>query len=807
MYKYCQYIVDIKSDNGLDDDKKLSRRLPVTVKSFMICPWLLINMVQRYRKMRLSLKHKVIADVFRLAVMYLILIITLAALGACRAESTPEATMSPKATLPAPEEYTTQAPDVEAVVRSFLNNWNNGDYEAMYAMLAADSKATISEEQFIQRYTDVDNEVAISEVVYHLNAGSVSPRFAEVPFKLILKSAVVDEISRDMVMNLTMESGQWGIVWNDGLILPELAGGNYLRMDQDAQARASIYDRYGLPLAAQQEAAAIGVWADYVDLEDSGGLLSLLSGLTNYKSHTIVSLIQDSWPGTYLALGEIPVDQDPRRLEILSTYGAAVVSKYDRRLYYKDGIAPHVVGYVSAIQQDELNEYRRKGYRSDARIGRKGLELWGESILSGRPGGTLFLFNLEGQLIGELGSAPSQPGQAVYTTLERDFQFEAQKAMSVFSGAIVVLERDTGRILAMVSTPGFDPNAYEIENYNWNTLLDGILNNPDNPQFNRAAQGQYPLGSVFKVITFAAALESGRYTPETTYQCEYVFEELAGFPRYDWTWEHYQEDGITQPSGLLTLPEGLIRSCNPFFWHIGLDLYKAGMNTAISGMARGFGLGSLTGIEVIDEEAGRIPDPQSEVDAINLAIGQGDMLVTPLQVAKFFAAIGNGGTLYQPQLIEAIVPPGSTITSTFELKAQGTLPIKPENLEIIREALKGVVRSEIPAGTALRPFRGLEINVAGKTGTATAPSGEPHAWFAGYTFEERPDRPDIAIAVIAENAGEGSEIAAPIFRRIVELYFYGKPLRLYRWEANFDVTRSPTPILTDTPTPKPGARP
>ena len=231
------------------------------------------------------------------------------------------------------------------------------------------------------------------------------------------------------------------------------------------------------------------------------------------------------------------------------------------------------------------------------------------------------------------------------------------------------------------------------------------------------------------------------------------------------------------------------------------------MTTAISDMARGFGLGSLTGIDAIDEEAGQIPDPQSPVDAINLAIGQGDMQVTPLQVARFIAAVGNGGTLYKPQLIEAIVPPGSTITTTFKAEPQGTLPLKPENLKLLQDALVGVVRSEIPAGTALRPFRGLEINVAGKTGTATAPSGEPHAWFAGYTFEERPDRPDIAVAVIAENAGEGSEIAAPIFRRIVELYFYGRALKLYRWEANFDVTRSPTAILTDTPTAQPGLNP
>lgn len=742
---------------------------------------------------------KLVGKYFR-PVLWLSWIFVLAACSPASEEPTPTQT----GILPTPQVFTTNAPDADDAARAFLQAWQDEQYETMYSMLAEQSKAAMDQETFVKRYQETANEVALSQLDYEILSLQSSAPDAEVDYRVTLKSAILGEITREMKMPLVLDQGRWLVNWNDGMILPELAGGNYLRMDSATPTRATIYDRNGNPLASQARAAAIGVWPDYVDLETDTGLISLLAGLSNYRYDTIAEKIEAALPGEYIPLGEVPVDEDPRRLEMLSSWGAAVVSEYSRRLYYGNGIAPHVIGYVSAIQQEEMDFYRRQGYRSDDRVGRKGLEQWGEQILTGKRGGTLYVFSPDGRPIGELGSAVGEPGQEITTTLDRDFQREVQKALSVFNGAIVVLERDTGRVLAMASSPGFDPNAFEIENYNWNTQLSEIVNNPALPQFNRATQGQYPLGSVFKIITLAAALESGRFTPESTYDCQYDFTELPGLILHDWTWDHFQEDQETLPSGLLTLPEGLIRSCNPWFWHIGLDLFNAGLTQSIAEMSRGFGLGSKTGIEGVEEATGNIPEPGSAVDATNLAIGQGDMQVTPLQVARFIAAMGNGGTLYRPQLIEKIAPAGGDATFTFEPEAQGTLPVKSSTLKIIQDAMKGVVSSRNPPGTAFRPMAGLDIPVAGKTGTATSSAGDPHAWFAGYTFAERADKPDIAVVVIAENAGEGSEIAAPIFRRVVELYFYGKPLRLYSWESAFDVTREPTTEVTEQPTQQPG---
>ena len=405
-------------------------------------------------------------------------------------------------------------------------------------------------------------------------------------------------------------------------------------------------------------------------------------------------------------------------------------------------------------------------------------------------------------------------------TIDSNLQYYAQQSLTGFRGAVVVLERDTGRVLAMASSPGFDANLFEPSNYN-NSLLSELLNDAEQPLVNRATQGQYPLGSVFKVITFSAALESGLFLPETTLDCQYEWKGLPDRTLYDWTWEKCQEpiqagefcnSSRNTPSGLLTLPEGIMRSCNPWFWQIGLDLYNFDRGSDIANMARAFGFGAPTGIEQVSESPGQITDPPSLLDAVNQAVGQGDVLVTPLQVARMIAAVGNGGTLYRPQIIEKIQPIDGSPTVVFKPEARGTLPLRSDNLEVLQEALVSVV--ENPRGTANFRLRGMDFPVAGKTGTAESGSinGKPHAWFAGYTdcaenAEEYPvcsDKPDIAVAVIVENIGDGSEYGAPIFRRMIQVHYFGTPQSLFWWEASYGVPRTPTPIGgIPTKTPKP----
>jgi penicillin-binding protein 2 len=699
--------------------------------------------------------------------------------------------------------------EVIAAAQAYLDGWKAKDYAAMYDLLTSLSKDALSEEEFTEHYQGVASEAVLTDLNYELQSLLVKPDSAQVGYRVTLDSVLVGEIARETVMNLRREKNEWRVQWDDTLVLPELRGGNYLMLDRNGYtpSRANIYDRKGQALVAQTDATAIGVNPDELDPGQRAELLATLSELLGQSVEILEQRIA-SVPvgaGWYLPLGEVSADRIVNKYDQLAAYSGLVLSPYKARYYFDGGVAPHVVGYVAAIQPDEVEAYQMLGYEQDDRVGRSGLEQWAEPYLAGKRGGALYVLNGEGQLVTRLAEIQAEPAQELYTTLDRDLQKAAQQAIKGFKGSIVVLERDSGRVLALVSSPGYNPNAFEPVNFNGYSQLAEITANPENPLLNRAVQGQYPLGSVFKIITMAAGLESGVYKPDTTYQCGYLFEELPGVALHDWTYDYYLSDGRTIPSGLLTLKEGLMRSCNPYFWHIGLDLFSRGRDTAVSEMARSFGLGKPTGLEGLDELPGQIPDPANVVDAVNMAIGQGDVLVTPLQVAAFAAAIGNGGILYRPQLIEKIVPPDGKPGMVFEPEVMGTLPLSPENLQAIQEAMLGVIRNEQPRGTAWHRFTGLDVPVAGKTGTAQSGSDRPHAWFAGYTFAGREDKPDIAIAVVVENIGEGSDYAAPIFRRLVELYYTGQPQKLYWWESAYNVPFAPTP--TPEATPQPGATP
>ena len=320
-----------------------------------------------------------------------------------------------------------------------------------------------------------------------------------------------------------------------------------------------------------------------------------------------------------------------------------------------------------------------------------------------------------------------------------------------------------GKVLAMVSNPGFDPN--KLSQKITTPELFALLNDPSKPLVNRVTQGSFPPGSVFKIVGYSAALEKGGMTPGTPFYDPGYWDGLGqNYRKVCWI---YTEHG--RGHGTLPLSSALTQSCDVAFYQVGQKLDNLDHNLLPS-FARAFGLGSPTGIEISDV-AGNIPDPSVGVwrsgDAINMVIGQGDVLATPLQIANMMAAIANGGTLYEPHLVARISSVADRTEQVIQPKVRGKLPLSPATLVSLRDAMRKVTQS--PEGTAHLAFRGSKIAVAGKTGTAEVhKEGKPHSWFAAYAPA---DNPKIAVVVLAEHGGEGSSTAAPIVREIVEKYF------------------------------------
>jgi penicillin-binding protein 2 len=652
--------------------------------------------------------------------------------SACTSVGTSPSTDGQTPTLPEPNVTTIPAPDPDAAAVRFLEAWRERDYVAMYGMLSSLTQDGISRDAFIDRYNQIERAIALSSIETQIISSLViNPQTAEVRYRVIYDSAVLGELPRENRMELRREGENWRIAWTDSLIMPELSEGFGLRLYQYAPTRANIYDRNGLAMAAQTDAVALWIVPNQIGDEDAEeAMLSTLRRLLDVPTNDDIRELYDSFRGTdfYIALGEVSYE-DFRLVEgTLASVGGVQWRRYSTRFYpgggltpFAGGLASHSVGYVSQIQQEVLETYLSLGYQGDEYVGQIGLELAYESQLRGEPGGTLYLTDADGKEIQILTDKDSAPPYAVYTTLDRELQQYAQQAIEDFVGTVVVLERDTGAILAMASSPDFDPNLFDTENPNFSVGLSELFQNPNQPLLNRATLGLYPPGSVFKIVTMAAALESGYYEPETIYNCGLEFRELPGITLYDWRYEKELPG-----AGAITLIQGLEKSCNPYFWHIGLDLYNQGLEEALPDMAKAFGLGQLTGV-TIDETAGLIPDPEvknqlfgedwAARDAVQVAIGQSFLQVTPLQVARFVAAIGNGGTLYRPQIVSSVQNAEGDVLHEFEPEVQGQLPVSLDNIEAIHRAMVNVIRD--PNATAYRRFLNFSINVAGKTGTAT----------------------------------------------------------------------------------------
>lgn len=685
----------------------------------------------------------------------------------------------------------------EGIGLAFFRAWQQRDYLGMYSLLSPQSQALVDSGAFVRRYEEAMATAAVQTISSQPISARQEGARAEFNVRVTWESSLVGNIVRNHTVELAYNQGRWGVVWHEGLILPELAGGNRLHMEYRVPARGNIYDVNGRGLAFQGTAVTLGVVPGRIADEDA--LLATISPLLNLSPDEVKARYANALPDWYVPLGAISEQEMQANYASLQPYiGAGLVTDgHLTRLYDGAGVAAHVVGYMGAIPAEQVAEYQALGYQGDERVGLAGVESWGERYLIGKRGGVLTVVSPTGEYLSTIQESEARPARSIYTTINYDFQAGVEQALAeailshplAEAGSIVVLDVNTGAVLAMASFPDYNPAIFDSTRPEAAQELAAVLADAGQPLLNRATQGAYPGGSTFKIVTMAAALNSGLYTPETTYTSTGSWERLGPeFIKFDW-----RQGG----HGTVTLRQALTASCNSCFYDVGYNLDELDP-FLLPNTARQFGLGDFTGITGVYEASGLIPDPNWKLqtqgegwvrgDSVNMAIGQGFVLVTPLQMANIAAAIANGGTLYRPTVIDRIGSGGGTPEERWPVATIGQLPLSPEHLQAIREAMFEVANNA-NIGTATHRFVGLPVPVAGKTGTAETVIDDPHAWFTGYAPAapyttpngEVIQSPQIAIAVQVEFAGEGSAVAAPIFRRVVELYYNITPVAPYPW--------------------------
>jgi penicillin-binding protein 2 len=703
----------------------------------------------------------------------------------CRQEPQQEEPASPAPTI-TPTEIPTYDDlyDSEIIVRTFLHFWEQNDFEEMYNLLSFASQQATDFETFRTIYEVAHAEMRLQQLHHSLRAQArEGNRVMLFSYDVIFDTVVVGSFTDEKrVMHLVLDDDNWRIAWSPGDIFAEMGNGAQLRLATSPPRRADIYDRNGNILADMNgRVLIIRVIPEEIPQYDA--CLNTLSGALNKPIENIQAQLEQSAGNWLVEVGSI--DPNLYLQWEQSLLGNCNIYTDDRstRRYIDGELAPHILGVVGYPAENEIEEVEAAGFQQDSILGRSGIEATWDETLRGNPGGRLSLFALSGTELRLLAESSTQPSHSVYLTIDSDLQrFTLHELTELYASgaswvpnshgaAAVVLDVNTGEVLAMVSYPTYNANAFTtfpvMGTQAAQEIIQDVQDNDSRPQINRAAQGRYPSGSVMKSVTAIAALDSGNYTTEDTYMSIGTWDR--DITRYDW---------LPGGHGVLNIAGAITQSCNSCFYEIGylmdgVDPYL------LPSYATRMGLGTPTGLTDIPESAGLIGVPEfkqqvtglswSFSDAVDMAIGQGFVEVTPLQIARTYAAIANNGTLYRPQLVHHVALIDE-YSYEFAPDPMSNVMISNEVFTIVQNALCDVPVTRL--GTGYGAFQNSplhDIGVCGKTGTAQNPGGVAHAWFVGYAPRENPQ---IVVAVIVENSGDGSAVSAPIVRRIMEYYFF-----------------------------------
>jgi penicillin-binding protein 2 len=600
-------------------------------------------------------------------------------------------------------------------------------------------------------------------------------------FSSILQTPGIDRYRQRILCVMLVVSGVFIILLGRLFYLQIIQGENLrrqseinsIRLEYIAPTRGLIFDRNGQLLVDDRPSFDLTVV-----LKDAKPLAHTIESLSRYTGEPAEVLMEKinnrKGGGPYQS---ILLKEDIGRdlLAAVETHkhdlpGITVQVKPVRN-YIGGRLAAHLIGYLSEIGATELGSDKYRANRAGDFIGRVGIEKVCESFLKGERGGRQVEVNALGRVARVLNSVPAKPGDNVYLSIDEVLQTKAEAMLAEKVGAVVAMAPQTGEILTLASSPAFDPNIFVtgMSSAQWNELS----SNQARPLENKVVQAEYPPASVYKIVVAMAGLEEGVIDENTTFYCPGFFT-FAGRPYRCW-----RKGG----HGSISLVQALARSCDVYFYQVGLQL---GVDR-LAWYATACGLGEPTGIDLDHEASGLIPtatwkkrrfkEAWQKGETLSIAIGQGYNLVTPLQVLSLTAAIANGGDRMKPQIIRTIKSAEGEVVYQNKPVHLGRVPVSSATLDLVKKGLREVVGGAHGTAHAIN-LPGVEIS--GKTGTAQvvgrkddqvrdddALEIKDHAWFVAYAPS---DRPRIAVAVIVEHGEHGSSTAAPIAKEIIQVY-------------------------------------
>lgn len=570
----------------------------------------------------------------------------------------------------------------------------------------------------------------------------------------------------------------WTMQVLHGSEFASLAEQNRVREVSTVAPRGRILDRNGRELVTNRATMAVVVSASARSDKEMLGRLSSLLNMPVADIEAKVSSVKEAALAPRVVAIDVPFQAVAYLSEHSREFPGVEVQTRAVRVYPQGALAAHVLGYTGEISDADLTSQDFAGYAMGDVVGKAGAEREFEKALQGDRGREIIEVDASGRPRKVIERLDPVIGRDVVLTIDSKVQAVTEKALQdamadahkekfpkARAGAALAIDVRTGEIISMASLPSYDPTVFlgGISNKEWRSLTS---TSSEYPLTNRAIMAQYPAASTFKAVTGLAGLEYGMTTAGSTYNCQGRWTGM-GVQWKKWCWKHTGH-------GLETFVAGIRDSCDTVFYEIGYKFYKD-HGEKLQKFARKMGFGRLTGIDLPGEASGRVPDakwkraynenyPEYQRwlpgDTVNMAIGQGDLLVTPLQLAQAYAGIANGGKIMRPHVLKQVLGSDGKAVVTQKSQVAVDTGVSAGNLRTMRSALVAVTQS----GTGKGAFTGFPITVAGKTGTAQVAGRDDYAWFVGFAPAENPK---YCVVVAVEQGGHGGSVAGPAARQIL----------------------------------------